>query len=374
MRALNTRGELPPGGLIEQIMPESGGLRVTGCGFKRSVVDYLDTVLVDDEGMYPFVECPGEPYTDVETNCWAVMTLAHLHASDRIDAVRDRFVKSVESFFNPRLQLYERDEAQNPSAGSPWRIHHEVVLRHGLRAVGASARPYPRGVAMLERFPWAPQNANDVGQWLEMQWAKGPRAGAKQIFQYALLYCWLNGMHSARDFDQHVRDIVAFLEHRRHADTGYIGAGPGVDIGWAMRGHRNLVHNLHWRFGVGESDHARLVASTLSCRRSDGLFHDGSMCANMDAVHLLAEYGLHVTDQRRQIVAVIRDCIDSIMQQLAADPLGFHYELPTPGPTQTQRRITNGTAFVVFTMRYWQAIDDRARRDLDAMLRMVPAA
>ena len=128
-----------------------------------------------------------------------------------------------------------------------------------------------------------------------------------------------------------------------------------------MRGHRNLALGLLWPLGVAEPMLERMIDSTLACQRPDGLFDDGSMCANMDAVHLLSEYGLRTGHRCAETVAANRRCVSAIFEKLSDSSGGFRYELDESPETA---RLTNGTAFVLHTLRYWQAIDPEARRNL----------
>lgn len=176
-------------------------------------------------------------------------------------------------------------------------------------------------------------------------------------------------------FDGTARAVVEFLEESRDPATGYISMGPDIAPGWGMRGHRNLVLAVHWRYGIPEPMLPKLIDATLACQREDGLFDDGSMCANMDAVHLLAEYGLRTPHRKGDAIAAARRCVQAMFRLLAVPCGGYRYEFDEcPEPLISgygRAKITNGTAFVIFTLRYWQAIDPEAKEGLaPAMTRL----
>ena len=173
-----------------------------------------------------------------------------------------------------------------------------------------SPRPFPRGLHRLRKFPWAPVGEDAWRPWLDQAWADDPRAAAKAAFQYLWFYIRLTDCDHVDDLDAHARQVLAYMESRRDPATGFIGTGPDVELGWAMRGHRNLALNLLWPLGVEEPGIERMIDATLACRRPDGLFHDGGMCANMDAVHLLAEYARRTGHRRAEAVQSTRRCVE----------------------------------------------------------------
>jgi hypothetical protein len=355
-----TVNKIPQDGLIEQIMPEERGLANVSPSFRQGVLCFLDCVSAPADARWPFFEnTRGLGSINIETTAWALVCLQHVGAADRIAALRTRVAGAIDRFYNRELGLYQETDNQERGVTGRWRLHNDSVCRNALAIVGVEPRLFPRGIEHLRKFPWAAQPGEDLQAWLERCWAAGPRIGAKEIFQYLRLYSQLVGM------DDHVRQGLEFLESKRDPQTGFIGAGKGVELGWAMRGHRNLALGLLWPLGVAEPMLDQMIDSTLECQRADGLFDDGSMCANMDAVHLLAEYGLRTEDRRKDIVTAIRRCVAAIFDELSATGGGFRFELDEPDDAA---RLTNGTAFVLYTLRYWQAIDPEARRDGEGSL------
>ena len=102
---------------------------------------------------------------------------------------------------------------------------------------------------------------------------------------------------------------------------------------------------------------------------SDELFHDGGMCANREAVHLLAEYGHRTSYRQRGVRDAVRRCVRAMVDRLAATGGGYHFELSDVAESESSSsRTTNGLAFVLFTLRYLQAMDPEARDELGHVL------
>ena len=237
-----------------------------------------------------------------------------------------------------------------------------------------SPRPFPRGLDRLSDFPWAPVGEDAWRPWLDAAWADDPRAAAKAAFQYLWFYTRLTGCDHVDDLDDQARQVLAYMESRRDPATGFIGTGPDVELGWAMRGHRNLALNLLWPLGVEEPGIERMIDATLACQRPDGLFHDGGMCANMDAVHLLAEYARRTGHRRAEAVQSTAAVSSAMFRCLASPDGGFWFELAERHATHPAAiHTTNGLAFALFTLHYWQALDPDSRANLDAALASVGA-
>ena len=176
------------------------------------------------------------------------------------------------------------------------------------------------------------------------------------------------------DLDDQARQVLAYIESRRDPATGFIGTGSDVELGWAMRGHRNLALNLLWPLGVDEPGVERMIDATLACQRPDGLFHDGGMCANMDAVHLLAEYGRRTAHRCAESIQSTQRCVAAMFRNLASPNGGFFFELAERHATDpAEVHTTNGLAFALFTLHYWQALDPAAHANLDHALTVIGA-
>lgn len=374
---LHMNGTVPPAGFVEQGMPFAHGLAgEIPDALRTRVTGYLDKVRNDDPAGFPFFENPGKATTNIETSCFAVQALAHVHARNEFERFRESVAASLEGFFNPAMGIYETTETQmGPIATGIWRIHNDAICRITLRALGLKPRPWPRRIERLSRFPWAWQPGTSLEDWLRRAWINGPRRGAKEVSQFLLVYCELMGFASFAQFDENALRVVEFLESQRDPETGYISKATDIRPGWGMRGHRNLALAIHWRYGIPEPMLPEMINSTLACQRGDGLFDDGSMCANMDAVHLLAEYGLRTNHRYEEAIDATRRCIRAMFELLSVPSGGFRYEFDEcPDPMKEgygNARTTNGLAFVLFTLRFWQALDPEARRSLpDAMARI----
>ena len=311
---------------------------------------------------------PGAP-ADIETTVWALVALRQVGAQDAIDRAHPRALAALHAAFNPDLGIYEPTATQVGGGPGTWRMHFDAVVRIGFEVLDEPARSFPRGLDRLSDLPWAPVGKDAWRPWLDRAWAEDPRGAAKAAFQYLWFYTRFAGCSHIDNLDDQGRQVLAYMEARRDSATGFIGTGPGVELGWAMRGHRNLALNLLWPLGVGELGMERMIDATLACRRPDGLFHDGGMCANMDAVHLLAEYGRRTEHRRAEAIESTRRCVAAMFRCLASPDGGFWYELGERDATDAADiHTTNGLAFALFTLNYWQALDAEAREDLGEAL------
>ena len=216
--------------------------------------------------------------------------------------------------------------------------------------------------------PWVPGNESDVGPWMRDLWERNPRSAAKEITQYLVLYIAAKKFSGYGDFDSHAESVLRFLEKHRDETTGFIGGGANVDLGWAMRGHRNIYEMFYWEMGVPDPCPGRALDATLACQRDDGHFHDGGMCANMDAVQLLAEYGLQLPERIPEVIASIRRCVRRFWKDLGDPSGGFHFQNPAGKVRDDQRNmLTNGLCFVLMTLRYWQSVDPEANEIIDEL-------
>lgn len=373
------RMKIPPGGLVEAMVPAGNGLASHFSRFHDQILLYLDLVCSPegiDTRSAPFRENPSLPYGKVrlETTVWALVCLQQIGNQRRIEQVRNRALAHIDRHYDPVSQTYQDENARMHESFGAWHIHNDCVARMGLGILGVRARGTGNGVTFLRYHPWAPQPGCDIEAWMHQCWAKDPRAALKEIFQYLVLYCRLQGIHSTMAFDAHVRQIVSFLESRRDPASGYIGMVPGNDLGWAMRGYRNFVINFYWPMGVPEPMLDEMMNSTLACQRDDGLFHDGGMCSNMDAVQLLAEYSLRTGLRRTEVIEACRRCVRSMFENMLLPAIGgFRYNFADcrnipEGDGYENALITNGTAFSLNALRYWQAIDNDARHCLESQL------
>lgn len=370
--ALPTTPDVPPGGHVAARCPVENGLRNPPAWLREQIVSLIDRCAVDAADG-PFLEHEHEPAGPsairmIETVTWALVCLKHVHADDRLTTHRHAAAQAYDDFFNVKLRLYQSEEDQTKAVGS-WRMHNDGVCRDGMRLIDVVPRPAPQGAHWLAKFPWAPDPRDPLDQWLEQTWSVGPRRGTKEIYQFLVLYRMLQRIESADDLDAMATRALTFLDEHRDPDTGFIGGGEGVRPGWAMRGHRNMVIALHWPLQLDEGPSDRIIDATLACQRDDGHFDDGGMCANMDAIELLAEHGLRTGHRVEAIVAACRRCIAAIFRDLAHPGGGFHFEPPGCGfPEHRVMRLVNGAAFMMHTLRFWQAIEEDAAADLDRVL------
>ncbi len=355
---------------IPRLTSQATGLHNPPAWLRDQVVRYVARVEAPAGDSLPFRENPesGAP-ADIETTIWALVALRQVGAEDAIARVRPRALAALHAAFNPELGIYEPTLTQIGGGPGSWRMHFDAVVRIGFELLGEPARPFPRGLDRLSDLPWTPVGKEAWRGWLDRAWAEDPRGAAKAAFQYLWFYTRFAGCDHVDDLDDQGRQVLAYMEARRDPASGFIGMGPGVALGWAMRGYRNLALNLLWPLGVDEPAFERMIDATLACRRSDGLFHDGGMCANMDAVHLLAEYGRRSSYRYTEAIESTRRCIGAMFGRLASPDGGFWYELAERDATDpAEIRTTNGLAFALFSLHYWQALDPDARADLGAAL------
>ena len=355
------------------LISQADGLHNPPSWLRDQVVRYVARVETRTDAPLPFRDNPqpGAP-ADIETTVWALAALRQVGAEDVIERARPRALAALHAAYNPDLGIYEPTATQIGGGPGTWRMHFDAVVRIGFDLLDESPRPFPRGLHRLRKFPWAPVGEDAWRPWLDQVWADDPRAAAKAAFQYLWFYIRLTDCDHVDDLDAHARQVLAYMESRRDPATGFIGTGPDVELGWAMRGHRNLALNLLWPLGVEEPGIERMIDATLACQRPDGLFHDGGMCANMDAVHLLAEYGRRTAHRRAEAVQSTRRCVGAMFQCLASPDGGFWFELAERHATHPPNiHTTNGLAFALFTLHYWQALDRDARQDLARSLARV---
>lgn len=357
------------------LISQTAGLHSPPPWLRDRVVGYVARVEAPPDEPLPYRDNPqpGAP-ADIETTVWALAALRQVGAEDALSRARPRALAAQHAAYNRDLGIYEPTATQIGGGPGTWRMHFDAVVRIGFELLGEPPRPFPRGLERLSALPWAPAGEDAWRPWLDQAWADDPRAAAKAAFQYLWFYTRLTGCQRVDDLDDQARQVLAYMEARRDPDTGFIGMGPDVELGWAMRGHRNLALNLLWPLGVDEPGVERMIDATLACQRPDGLFHDGGMCANMDAVHLLAEYGRHTGNRRAEAVRSARRCVGAMFRRLASPDGGFWYELAERDATDpADIHTTNGLAFALFTLHYWQELDPAARKDLDAELKAVGA-
>ena len=355
---------------VPSLISQSDGLQNPPFWLQNQVIRYVASVETDPDDVLPFRDNPqpGAP-ADIETTVWALSALRQVGAQDAIDRVRPRALTALHAAFNPDLGIYEPTSTQIDGGPGTWRMHFDAVVRIGFELLDETPHPFPRGLRRLSLFPWAPVGKDAWRPWLDQAWAEDARAAAKAAFQYLWFYTRLAGRTCVEDLDDQARQVLDYLEARRDPVTGFIGMGPDVDPGWAMRGHRNLALNLLWPLGVDEPGVERMIDATLACQRPDGLFHDGGMCANMDAVHLLAEYGRCTAHRQTESIQSARRCVGAMFRRLASPDGGFWFELAERCAVDASNiHATNGLAFALYTLNYWQALDAEAREDLGGML------
>lgn len=353
------------------LVSQSSGLHSPPPWLRDQVVSYVASVEAPPDDPLPFRDNPrpGAP-ANIETTVWALSALRQVGAQGAIDRARPRALAALRAAYNPDLGIYEPNETQVGGGPGTWRMHFDAVVRIGFALLDERPRPFPRGLARLSDLPWVPIGEDAWRRWLDEAWAEDPRAAAKAAFQYLWFYTRFAGTSHVDDLDDQAQQVLAYLESRRDPATGFIGMGPDVDLGWAMRGHRNLGLNLLWPLGVVESDVERMIDATLACRRPHGLFHDGGMCANMDAVHLLADYGRQTPHRRAESIQSTHRCITAMFHRLASPSGGFFYDLTERDATDPSAiHTTNGLAFALYTLNYWQALDVASHEDLAAALK-----
>ena len=364
-------GRVPPGGLIEWVLPTNRGIENVPDTLKAPILDYMKRVYnVDNSGVFYETMSPKSVH-GLETPGYAVWCLKCLGAEDWLTRLRQEgFVqKAIDKSYDPSLKLYLSGNSMDPQRIGAWRLHNDWVARTALDMLNVPARPGPDRPEIIQRFPWAAQSQEDFDAWLDKRWAYDGRAATKEICQYLKLYCMVHGITTYDQWDQRIHEAVASMEKHRDDATGLVGIGNNGDIGWAMRGHRNNIFTFYRTMRMRErvEDQVKIINATLALQHEDGLFHDRNMCAMMDAVELLAEYHLQNGMMYDEIIASVRRCIAGMFEQLRTPDGVFRYDFNKPADTEDAQPLT-GTCFVMRTIRYWQAIDPEARQDLGRVL------
>ncbi len=362
---------VPLGGMIESIAPAREGIQNICPQFRQRILGYLDRVFARD-GDFPFYENPGSSNgSNLETAPCALMCLQHVHCPEWIEELRPRLLPAIDRYYDPQTRTYrDTEDRYTTEVTGAWRLHNDAVARRAIGILGTQARPEPDSMQYLAFFPWAQPFQNDPEGWIERLFEQNARSAAKETFQYMTLYCKLNRIRCYAQFDDHLRRIIQCLESKRDSTTGFIGHAPGGAMGWAMRGFRNMSREFYWPMGVPQPMRELVMDSTLACQNADGSFDDRGMCANMDAVELLAEYALQTGHRCQEVIDAVRRCVGFIFSRLSLSCGGFRFELSEcPDPERQgygSAKVTVGTAFVLYTIRFWQAIDSSARDDLAA--------
>lgn len=289
--------------------------------------------------------------------------LLQIDDRENINAVmenREKMRAHLESYYNAEYKLYSGGDIQSADTIGTWRLHDGILyIRNALRILGFEPKPFPEGREHLSAFPWAPRSEAELVPWMNMCCSKvGNRAGVKEISQYLCLYRNLMRVN----IDGHVEKILAFLSEKRDPETGYIGLDK--DLGWTMRGHRNniLLFTL-MEIGLREplKWQIKIIETTLALQNEDGLFHDGSMCANMDAVHILAEYHLQTGLFADKILSAVRKAISGMLNILQHPEGGFYFDIQQKQNDPENCWLMSGAGFFMESVRYWLVIDLPAR-------------
>ena len=147
-----------------------------------------------------------------------------------------------------------------------------------------------------------------------------------------------------------------------------------ADFGWAVHGDLTGACKLLLSLCAQAPGVQRLNEVTLAGRQRDGLLHDGGLCANIDAVHLLAQFGGRSGHRRAQAVRSTRSRFAAMFRRLAYPNGGFSFELAERDATDPSAiHTTNGLAFVLFALNDWQSLDRDAGESLDEALAAVVA-
>ena len=354
------------------LISQANGLHSPPSWLRDRVVSYVTSVETSAADPLPFRDNPdpGAP-ANIETTVWALSALRQVGAQDAIDRVRPRALAALGGAYNPDLGIYEPTATQLGGGPGTWRMHFDAVVRIGFELLDKAPRPFPRGLERLSDLPWAPTGEDAWRPWLDQAWAEDraarpprPRSSTSGSTP------GLRAPTASTTWTIRPGRCWPTLSPAATRPPAFIGMGPDVDLGWAMRGHRNLALNLLWPLGVDEPGIERMIDATLACQRPDGVFHDGGMCANMDAVHLLAEYGRQTPHRRAESIQATRRCVAAMFRRLASPDGGFFYALSERDATDLATiHTTNGLAFALYTLNYWQALDVASHEDLAAALK-----
>ena len=295
----------------------------------------------------------------------ALRILGQLDAADMLNNDREKLHRQLESYYDNVRKVYTGLDNHSKDAFGAWRFHDGILyIRNSLEFLGFKSKPFPEGLKHLSSFSWAPQHNNELEAWFDNCCKQtNNRTGIKQLSQYLCLY--RNLMRT--DMDEHIRRIFKLFASKRDRDTGYIGVDD--DIGWAMRGHRNNIM-LFTLMAMGLREplkwQVKVMETTLALQDKNGLFHDGSMCANMDAIHILAEYYLQTGLYGNEVLTAVRKAISGMLNILRHPDGGFYFDIQQKQDNQELNNncwLMSGAGFFMESVRYWLAIDLEARTD-----------
>ena len=347
----------PRGGFLQAICPQLEPLTGLDEGFRQWALRFLEDCYVSNKQEATFRESPaaGAP-SDARTVYCGLRMLAQLGDSElfrRVKADRAKIGRKINSFYNPQLEVYQGNDNHQPDSMGKWHLHDGYLyLPRALKILDLPSKPIAKGLDKLPRFPWALKKGGSIPAWVKRCTAGNPRSGVKEITQYLALYRMLGG----KMWDDHIEKIFGQLIALRDPETGFIGRHD--DPGWAMRGHRNniLVITLY-EMGIQEpvDEQLKVINSTLALQRPDGLYHDGSMCANMDAIQLLAECTVQTGYLRHDIRKSIERALAAIVEHLAVPAGGVHYEHPSASSGQPETLVT-GLGFMMESIRFGKCI------------------
>ncbi len=367
---------MPPGSFIHWHSPIDAPLPGLPKSLRADMLNLLHSTYRPTAD-WPFRENPdADSPANVETLTWAIWALKALGEDEWVTQLRQNqtLLDRIDTFYDQDRGFYCQTNSQRrEDIGTTWRLHNDDVVRAGLRMLGVEARPFAKGLDKITRFPWAPQPGEPLEDWLENCWAA---CGAKEIVQYAQLLQRLTGQSLSEPIHQLIRFVLA----RRDTQTGYVGMLGERNLALDMCKHRNnIAHLLFKPLGLREPEpwQLRVMETTFSLQNEDGLFGEGGMCFNLDAMELLVEYGIQTGRHHKRVVQTCRRAIRGMLNCLWVPGGGICLERePVPANADTkgygEARVVNGTAFFLETIRIWQALDPLARENMDAALGQRP--
>ena len=189
---------VPRGGLIEAIQPQCAVLGGLPEEFRQFVCQFLEACYQSDTTIATFREAPLEnaPATARSLFC-ALRMLAQLGDCGmwrRVWQDRRKIHAQIDRYYNPELGIYQGIDRHDAGHIGQWHLHDGYLyLPKALAILNLESRPIVAGLENLSRFPWAPQQAEDLTAWLHRATSENLRAGVKEITQYLALYRLLTG-------------------------------------------------------------------------------------------------------------------------------------------------------------------------------------
>ncbi|MGC8960617.1 MAG: hypothetical protein ACP5OO_12725 [Chloroflexia bacterium] len=253
------------------------------------------------------------PQPTLMSLCFAVLT-AELFGALPEAAERVRTVQVLTSaqdaesglFVDPCLTV---DDLEPTSPGIDYLLHQTTYF--ALNALDAlSARP---SYSLRFADPYL-QPAFLEGWLRKLDWSNPWKECNRAMFIATALYtryCWWNDPDALAA----LHGLLDWLDQHQDPDTGLWGTREGASLLHAMAG---AYHLLPFYFALRRPIYLceKILASTLSLQRPDGLFHPqggGDACLDVDAVGILAWCSLTTPNRAAQVQMALGRAFQGIL-------------------------------------------------------------